>query len=718
MKRTLVLLLLTAFALVTKAQTDLTFLGIKGKVLQTVLYLNGNRLYTNTFDADGWFKNYYFELNFYGLPVTITKRTKTGLEGMITISGQSFGCKFVKKNGLLSKFTVNDGKGDMTLTFTYTNGLLTRADESYVYYTEDQIEYGANLTGVDNYYNEINAAADEYYKDLERMSKNPLNMLNPYGTANKINKSANRAANRISKAASGVGVKSYARTKKTRHEDKHYTIYQDYTFDDFGNWVTRRVNRDGMHWAPEVRHITYDKDYWSNFYWTKLKPTADLRRIEAFATNTMCSEKYKKEAADFWNSRILDEVARIDGNNLDSLCHVSASPIISSENREKAMNIVRERIWKDNVLPLNDFKAVADMKYATRGKMRVFDTRYMARIDSLSSALRTDSLERLRREAQNAYNDGSMSKAVGLTRCIQNIEPGDALAQDIRQKAEYSILKSKEADMTVTVDDYTAFLDTHQQTEHAQELQDKRILLASSLFDRNTTSEEFDRVLGMPASAKAHKTAEKRKRKWEFKQNCGSFFHIGIGGDFAVGASNTVAGGGLLVRMGYTANILNLVTGVRYNYLTSTSEMFKTPTENAKAYFERQYLSVPVMLHVNVLHGYTGCTYVGLGAELNVATLSAALRDVEKVKENKLGNGKTTITPRFAVGGRFFGFEAEIFATYDMKNPFDVDFVKGYTLSDGTNVSTHCDPNVYDKQIVKDGFFDKLRGGVALRLWL
>lgn len=716
MKKTVASLLLCSIATSIGAQSDLNLMGLSGKINGTSIYLGDDFRYKNTYDGKGNFVDFNLERIYYTYPATVTKRTNGGFQGLVNIENQSCTFKVTKSKGRITKVVFDDGKGTLTRSYTYSNGNLTQVNENYVYYTEDEIEYGANYTGLENYANELEAATDDYYNDLEKIADNPLNLLNPAKTSNKIAKSANKASNRIAKAAAGVGVNSYVRTKKTKHEDKHIILYKDYVFDDFGNWVSRLTSRDGGSYKPEIQSIQYDKDFWSEFYWKKLEPMGDLYRIEAFATNLMCSDKYKQLAVDYWNSRILKEVAQKHGNNLDSLCHVSLSPIISKDNKEKAMNYVREQVWEREVLPIRDFSLVPKMKETKRMDMLVFDQFYNVRIDSLTNALRADSLINLTQKAQKEFDNGQMQETVLTANTIMGIDGKNQFAAGIKQKAEYKILETKEADNTIEENDYTAFLDNYPNTDCKEKLEDSRILLASSSFNQNTTEDEFNRVLAMPATESAHKEVEKRAKKWRFKINRGRFFHVGIEGNFAVGASNSITGGGLLLRLGYTANYLNFVTGVKVNYLTSTSKMFKQPKEAGDGYFDRLYLSIPAMFQLNVKRGYKGCTYVGLGADINVSTFSARLRDIENIKDSKFGN-KTSITPRLSFGGRSSFIEAEVFATYDVANPFDTDFINGYKLVDGSSISTHCNPDVYEKQIVKDGFFDRLRGGIALRIW-
>ena len=76
-----------------------------------------------------------------------------------------------------------------------------------------------------------------------------------------------------------------------------------------------------------------------------------------------------------------------------------------------------------------------------------------------------------------------------------------------------------------------------------------------------------------------------------------------------------------------------------------------------------------------------------------------------------------SFTPRVAFGGRFFGIELELFASYDSSNPFNTEFIKAYNMNNGQNIKTVCDENSFKKQIEDDSFSSKLRGGLALRLW-
>ncbi len=505
--------------------------------------------------------------------------------------------------------------------------------------------------------------------------------------------------------------------KRVKHTKRVIYNFSDYAFDEFGNWISRMVSsEDGK--FKEQQIIDYDSEFWSKYYWEKLKSEGDLRKIEAFVFNKNCHKTYQDSAKMYWNERILAEVERVDKNNRDSLCHVAKSRIISETNKEKALNLVREDLYANVVMPIRDYARVDGMKNMSYNDFSIFDNIYKKKIEQLSQQLRQDSITFLSGKAKKEFEGRDYVSAEKTCKGLLIIEPANSLAKEISQEANYQIVLAKEANNSVNENDYTNFIEQYSYSSHMNEILDKRALYASSLFNKLTSEEELDRVHNLQTvDQKATKTVNKRYRKWMFKKNHGRFFRIGLGGEYGVGGANTIVGGELGVRLGYTANIINGTIGIKYNYLTSTSSSFKKPKEAGNAFFERQYLSVPLMLRFNLKHGYHGSTYVGLGAELNVANLKTLLRDVnEDIKEKEFAKKDMSLSPRIAFGGYLVGIEVELFATYDNENHFNKEFIETYKIN-GQPVKSVCNDKTYQKQVETKDFFDKIHGGLALRLW-
>lgn len=123
---------------------------------------------------------------------------------------------------------------------------------------------------------------------------------------------------------------------------------------------------------------------------------------------------------------------------------------------------------------------------------------------------------------------------------------------------------------------------------------------------------------------------------------------------------------------------------------------------------------MPVDLHVHLTHDWDYAWYLGLGAELGVANIrtnyvdkSPANTGDKTTKDNDLANTNVHISPKLAIGYTTKAVEVELFAIYDMDNPFNEDYAKA-------NYSTIADTDIF-KQQISDKFFDKTRFGLALR---
>ena len=707
-------------SIVCAQTTDTSLFGFKGKVTNASINSGGTSYESYSFGTDGnnSDKIYLWDgTEGRSYDVVITNRARNGF------SGDSYYGKFkaTVAKSKITKMTIsgtkNDNPSTYTCTYTYDkDGNLKKVNETFVYYKVEGIEYGANYTGVDNYNNEVQSASNDYYRDIESqanaISRNPLAAMN---AQRNIEQSANRAANRITNAAQGVGVNAYARTRKTKKTVKAEYTYSNYEFDDIGNW-TSRTYQNGTDIVTQFQTINYDPVFWSQFYWERLEKEGNLQKIEAFFLNPITTKKYKELASDFWNKRIMDEVAQKYNNNLDTLCILTKKKIVNDSNKEQALEIVREKVFKNDVMTERDYSKVSQMKDLQRQNVIVFNDVYRRKIGEQSEKLRTDSLRFLSNKAQQEFDSANYTQALATSKGILIIDPNNESAANLCQQSSYRIILDKETNNTIDESDYVNFIEEYANSSYVPDIRNRRALFASSRFNKGTSVAELERVNQLPTDEPTHKTVKKRYKKWMFKNNRDRFFHIGLDGEFALGATNTVAGGGLLFRLGHTANLLNFVTGIRYNYLTPTSSMFKTPKEDNKAFFENQYLSVPAILQINIIPGYTGCTYIGIGAEINVNNISTELRTSgDGVKEKDFANTSCVI-PRISFGGRLLGMELELFATYDTKNPFNVDYINAYKIDDDP-VENKCDPDIFEKQIKKDGFFDKVRGGLALRFW-
>ena len=706
-KKTLLTICVIVFTTLVSAQTtDLSLLGFKGKVIGA--NINYGNHGSCTFDNEG---NLTDKLHLWNgtdektYDVVVDKRSKKGL------SGESDYGKFnaTVSNNHISKIVItgtqNNYPSTYTCTYTYDKqGNLVKVNEVFVFYKDEGIEYGGGVYGVDNYQRELNNISAEYQRKL--MSGM---------TRTQAQNWYNNAVARLNRAIQGVGVNAYARTKKTKKTVKSEYTYSNYEFDDFGNWISRTYQK-GTDIQKQSQTINYEPEFWSQFYWDRLEKEGDLQKIETFFLNRITTSRYKELSSNYWNDRILDEVAKKNNNDLDILCDLTKKTIASDAVKEQALEIVRNKTFNNDVMAERDYRRVLQMKDLQRRDIFVFNNIYRQKIDARSESLRTDSIAFLINKAKQEFESAKYQQAIATSKGILTIDPQNETADNMCQESSYRIILSKEADNNVNESDYASFIDEYNTSSHVIEIQNKRALYASSLFNRETSNGELRRVNELPTDESTHKIVEKRYKKWMFKNNHGNFFHVGLDGEFAIGGANTIASGGLLLRFGYTANILNVVTGLKYNYLTSTSQMFKNPEEAGKAYFEKQYLSIPLIARFNLKHGYNGCTYIGIGTDINICSLSTKLRDVKDIKKEKFGNNDITFSPRISFGGRLLGVELELFAAYDSSNPFNEKYIKTY-MRNGQNIKNACDKDSYDKQIKSNKFIDKCRGGLAIMLW-
>ena len=204
-KKLLTFCMIVATSFVNAQTTDVSLFGFKGKV--TGASINAGTFGSFSFGVDGNANNKIYlwdgtEEKCY--EVSINKRTKNG------ISGESDYGKFSATiaNNHITKITITGEKNNYPSTYTCTysydkKGNLVKVNEVFVYYKDEGIEYGGGVYGVDNYQRELQKAAEQYQRDL---LTNPARAQAAY----------DKAVARITRAQQGVGVSTYARTKKTK----------------------------------------------------------------------------------------------------------------------------------------------------------------------------------------------------------------------------------------------------------------------------------------------------------------------------------------------------------------------------------------------------------------------------------------------------------------------------------------------------------------------
>ncbi len=698
------MILLTS--VVSAQSTDRSIFGFKGEVDGAEIKAGNSSYGSYVFGDDGNLTKLFLwdgtENRSYD--VSIDKRTKSSL------TGQSYYGKFtatVSKNHI-TKVVINGEKNGYASTYTvkYTydkNGNLTKVNEVFVYYVEESIEYGGGVYGVDRYQAEVQRIQREYQKKL-MSGVAPAKALQWYENA-------------MRKAQQGVGVNAYARTKKTKKTVKADYVYSDYEFDDFGNWVTRILEKDN-NYVTQTQNIQYDPEFWSQFYWNRLQQEGNLNKIEAFYRHPITTETYKKLAAQYWNEHILDEVAQKYDNNLDTLCCVAGKTIVTNVVKEQALGIVRESMFNDVVMAENDYSRVAEMKNLQRQNVTVFNDVYKKKIEARSEQLKADSIAALTNQAQKEFDNAKYQKALAIGKNILKIDPNNKTATDLCEESCYRIISAKELDKSIQESDYVSFINDYPNSSRLQEMQNKRALFASSLFNAETPDKELERVLALSTDAPTHKIVNKRYKKWIFRRNRGKFFYAGPAIEGSYGTANALVAAELTTRYGYIANLINATVGLKYNMsFCSPHLLTSTATEETgNGFFSRSYLSVPVVLRINYTRDYKTSSYIGIGTELNCYTISSSVTGATSIKDRNFANNNLTLSPRIEWGTQALGLELELFATYDLDNLYNVEYIKNYKLDDGRSITTILDEKAYEKQVNSDQFIDKLRGGIAIRL--
>lgn len=719
MKSKIVALTMLGACVMANAQTDQKKLGYKGVVTSVA---EGSR-HKYIFDGNNNVKSFHY-IN--GLGFTTTKRDASGFVG--TYNGYNAVIK--TGSGHINSLTIKDGSETYTETYTYNKaGECTKASYSRVWYTADAVEYGLNVDD-GGYYDALN----DYANSLNQLA-NSGNILSAGKAAKKAYSSYNKAVNSINK----MSVSSYAKTKKTKHTEGYTYVFSNYVYDEVGNWVTRDWSCDGQN-GSETNVIEYDAAYLSGQRWKQLESAADLNKIADFYAgkvnasdndklrfpiqNAVATSADKEKAAQFWNARILAELEK-KGNKVEDLCNVGYAAIATPETKAKALAIAREKVWNENIAKEEDCVKVSNYAQYNVNGNKLFDEKYVLKIQERADALRADSLNKLLAKAEEDMKSNNYSSAKKLSRQALSLDASNQKAAEISSDASYEMLKEKNNSKTLVEQDCLDFLQENPASSHTTDVQNMRSLYASSLFDKSTSTSELERVLAIPDDEATNKIVEKRYKKQMFKNNHGSFFHMGVGFDAGIGTANYSIGGEVAMRFGYFAHFLNVTVAAKYSELGSTYS-FTAGKEDVAGAFSRTNISVPVMLRMNLSHTYNTATYLALGAEATVSCLGAKFKNLEtkeadviKIKEKDFANTNVTISPRVALGYSFFMWEIELNLTYDMNDNFNKSFIESYqvnTKNGMVSLPSLAEPKAYDKQVVKPSFIDKCRLGVAARL--
>lgn len=688
-------LLMTMFSNYAFSQnSDLKNLGLKGEVSK-VSIVTGSGYYSSTkdiyeFDSKG--QATVFTLPFTELGAEITSRTASAIKGNVYYDGDKCAYTINLSKNKIIKLDYKTPNGSGKVTFSYNEkGELEKANQVYTYYTTEEY-YEAGYTGVDDYVNNLNDAASAAAS----------------GDILGYAKSATKAVN----SAYNVGFSAGVKTKKIKHIQEVTKTYRDYEYDDFGNWISRKVkNLESGSDIIENRTIIYDSVYYSNFYWEKVKKNQNLCEIEAYAQNDKYTHEYRNIARNYWNENIVQTVVEKYNENIDSVCRAIVSPLITSANKDVFAQKARSYFWNNIVVKERDFEKVYNYRYAKYLNWSIFDQEYVQKIVELSQQLRTDSINYLNKKADDELGKGEYKDAINTTKMVLNLEPSNANAVATSQDSYYKMIMAASGNADIAyIEEY---LSLYPEGKYKSQIEDERVKYYLEKLPQEPSMTLVDSIRNMPVYDKTlAKQVKKQTKRQEYRLRRGDVCDFGIGVSGEMGNKH-VAGvfGEAGFRFGYIVNWVNLYVGARFGYLSSF-DAIKKPEENPEpyGYFKMLRASVPVQLRLHFAKNYNRAWYMGLGAELNF-NLNPQLKyytgtgEQEVIKDGKFVN-KMTYSPRVSLGVAGSCLNFEVYGLYDLKDNFNAEYLEQM------NIHNILPADTYDKTVK-----NKLRLGASLRIF-
>lgn len=750
MKRIIILTFILALFVVSASADDYTTFSFNGRISKATIR-NGAEFRFND-SGSITFAQLITPMFFFNVG-NITK-TKNGLsggnDGKINIT--------IKNKKVASASYITDDGTRYTFTYTYnSDGFVSKVVETRTWTTEESVFHQGSAS--------INT------NNAEKIAKQITQ-----ATARGDIDEAQRLQEKYNAAMKNTNVKvsqSSTTTKKEKHSETSSATFTYTKKDVHGNWTERIRKYNGMEFT-ESQVIEYTPDFLSEYEWkTSIQSSKDLEKIEAFYNALQTTDTYMKKAQELWNSLVVADVTKNYVGKNDELIKIAEKPICQSITSEKILDLVRDDIYKNQVLPERDF---AKLKSISEQKTKFGPLFIGAKYDeiiSLSNQFKADSINYLVSVAENYLIEKKYSDVITTSRGILVIDSDNEHAKDLLKRSteneiadnialanadfeakkydsaekyasvvldldaenarafeivdyiHHDALTVKEKSKTIQEDDYVDFLNNNPRSAYTNEVQNKRALIASSNFNKEMPWEDVTKVADYPMDEATKKKVQSRIDHQEFLRERGSFFHFGIGVDGAVGSANSSISPGATFHVGYFCSIINFEVGVKYNYLMSTKVAFKSKDDKLGGAFEKDYLSVPLMLRWNFSKDYTSAFYLGVGADLKIADISSKMKKTDgttknfTIKDKKFANDKMTISPKVAIGATSKHFEGEIFAIYDKDDVFNKEYIESYVVKDDEyylkSLSSLCDSKIYKKQITSSNFFDKCRFGLSLR---
>lgn len=634
---------------------DWSKLGFKGKVISAKVYRNGNDWNYYEFTPEGKLTDLYINQQSFGSNFKISSSKIQS--SIATVNLQNGNIKSTQRE-----------KEGFKVTFNYFYGkdnLLSKVmgKESWQTFAVKHISASSQM----------NASVAKAKKLLAQ-----LKTLKPGTPAYKKIQAAYQAASKIA-SVDNVSGKNVKETKNhSREIDTEY--FSDYKFDELGNWIERTV-RINNQTIKEIQQITYEPEFLSDYYWTLTEKEGNLDKVEEFYMDTVKQTKtYRAKAYEYWNTHIMKDMAEKFNNQSEKLTHAASAEICSAENREKMLVIAREQIYQQKVLTERDYVQLRNISEKADRGLKVFNTEYQNKILARAQQMYEDSIVFLQNKIAQDLANKQFEEAQTTSLHALTIDSINETFLKQRAEAEYQLLMIKKENKTVTSDNYKQF----------------RIDNPNSLYDAEI--------------AELYKSKYTREKR-------GRFYHIGIAGDAAFGTSMYEATSGLGIRLGWHYSLINFYTGVQYGGFAVYSEGSSSDKEGEEQVkggrFTGQHLTIPLMLRFNFARDFDKNFYVGLGANLNIATQGYLGYSDEEGKlhhftDKKFYDKSTFFTPRLALGYSGSLIEIEVFALYELGDVMSKSLINSYIDSY---------PNyTFNRKSIDKQFRYRLSGGLALRL--
>jgi len=696
MKRTLIIAVLLSATLTSADAQDWSKWGLKGNVQKAEIETSNLDRNDGTlkFTTEGTVQQLLVETPWITVMSDEFSTTKNGYS-----SSQHFNLNITIKQGRIATSdiveTIRGITHHYTTAYTYgTNGFLEKMTGTHSW-TTTRTEYVEQTASM----NRNVARAKELQEQIKQA---------------RTDAERQRLTAEYQRVVSGAGVNTSGgntREVKENHSESFSRTYYNYKTDDLGNWTSRSFRTEASTTTyVQKQTITYEPEFLSDYRWVQL-PKTDLAKVEKFAQDKNITATYRKKASDYWNNNILNELNAKSAEDMDKYCAAAYSSIASKETKEKALDYVQSTIYNSRVVPERDYAKVKQMASMRWDGYLIFNTDYFKRIEDKSLQLYNDSLAGLKQQAQTAYDANDFAEVRVLTDRIKAIDSNNEFAKTLRAEVDYRFLQSKENANIVNQQDYMDFLQANPGSAYDGEVKDKYANLAIKNAKGYRASSEVAEWVKQNRYSYYDKAKRKVDREY-FKAFRGKFVHFGFSGDFNMGGANFGFGGGVHARFGYNLSWINLEVGAKYTYLNSTKGETGRDDDLQGGYFMRQYLSVPVDLHINLTHDDEYAWYLGVGAELAVSNLSANFKEkkptTQSKKDKKIGNQDMLISPKLSVGYTKNTLEVELYGLYDMDSQFNVDYVTPV-------YGTISDPKIFEQQVSDQKLFDKLRLGLSFK---